>query len=395
MGELHEHVSCAPRLRDREKAVAAIEGLSVGELLGGGCIAQVYRGTLARDGEELDVAVKVRREKVVHLMDSDIKLLRMVAKTAEWLNPELQWLSMQDALDNFGWYLVQQLDLRVEAEHLTRFADDFGTGGVKGGRISVPKVFAATEAVLVTEIAQGTSLSQFVKQPHPEPVKNAVFTALIDAMARMVLLNNFIHGDLHPGNVLIFVPPSSTSRGGVGDSPVISLIDAGIAIQMTPNLTDFMGDALRAAFRMKPLGLGRAVLRLHQDEGLCTHGKDLDGLEHDVGYLLLAGAFMCSKDIWGEIFDTYEEYRGSRVSEYFSRLIALLSEHRVRISPSLWSVMTAFALIEGSVAELGYGINVLRAATPYLFKQADVKGRFSSLVRLFTSERDHREGNEK
>ena len=33
-------------------------------------------------------------------------------------------------------------------------------------------------------------------------------------------------------------------------------------------------------------------------------------------------------------------------------------------------MMTAFALIEGSITELGEGVNVLKAARPYLFGKA-------------------------
>ena len=42
-------------------------------------------------------------------------------------------------------------------------------------------------------------------------------------------------------------------------------------------------------------------------------------------------------------------------------LMTDLTRHRVRVAPDLWSIMTAFALIEGSISELGFGVNVLGA----------------------------------
>lgn len=48
----------------------------------------------------------------------------------------------------------------------------------------------------------------------------------------------------------------------------------------------------------------------------------------------------------------------------------LLTTHRVPVATDLWSMMTAFALIEGSITELGEGVNVLKAARPYLFGKA-------------------------
>jgi len=43
-----------------------------------------------------------------------------------------------------------------------------------------------------------------------------------------------------------------------------------------------------------------------------------------------------------------------------------LSSHQIRVAPDLWSIMTAFALIEGSIEELGFGVNVMGACIPYI-----------------------------
>uniref|UniRef100_A0A7S2DBH1 Uncharacterized protein n=1 Tax=Alexandrium andersonii TaxID=327968 RepID=A0A7S2DBH1_9DINO len=109
----------------------------------------------------------------------------------------------------------------------------------------------------------------------------------------------------------------------------------------------------------------------------------------------MAGAFMSPEEIWSRHFATYQEYRGSRVSEYFVKMLQLLSHHRVRISPSLWTLMTAFALIEGSVAELGFGVNVLRAASPYIFSPLDIIGRMRLSSTCEQSEKENREGASK
>lgn len=385
MGQLHERVQLDSMPGDWLFAEQTVPGLRVGELLGGGCIAQVFTGELSvQGGTTRQVAVKVRRRGVSTLMRTDVALLRWTAWWAEWLRPDLQWLAMELAVDHFGEYLLQQADLRIEAANLKSFARNFRFVG----SVRIPRVFVGEERVLVTDIALGVSLSEFVKQKHDDVVRKAVFESLTDLMARMILRDNFIHGDLHPGN--IFVSTGPLFAGGRAPQLEITLIDAGISIEMSSNLTRMARNSMRAAFNMDALGLGKAVVRLHVDEGLSTHGRDLDRLEHKLGYLLLAGCFMCDEDIWGEMFESYEAYRGSRVSEYFVRMMTLLSEHKVRIAPPLWSLMTAFALVEGSVQELGYGVNVLRSARPYLFRPGDVLGRIGSLLRIANSEKRHR-----
>eukprot|EP00930_Biecheleria_cincta_P070076 TRINITY_DN57739_c0_g1_i1.p1 TRINITY_DN57739_c0_g1~~TRINITY_DN57739_c0_g1_i1.p1 ORF type:complete len:493 (+),score=72.25 TRINITY_DN57739_c0_g1_i1:33-1481(+) len=375
MGMLHEHVPCSLSQADISRAAQSVPGLELGQLLGGGCVAQVYLGDLLdQHGETKQVAVKVRREHIVPLLHTDLTLLRWTARCLTALRPSLQWMAMERAVDNFGWYMTQQVDLRIEAEHARHFARNFR----RRPAVRVPRVVNSTESVLVMELAQGVSLSEFVKQNHSHELRLEVHALLTDMMAKMGLQDNFLHGDLHPGNLFI-------SLEGKHSRPVVTLIDLGISIEMSKNLQDFAKSAMLAAFRMRPLDLGDAMVKLHQREGLVEHCKNLDELTFKVGYLLLAGCFMVDESIWSKTFPTYQDYNGTRVSEYFTLLMRYLSEHRVRVSPDLWSVMTAFALIEGSIAELGFGVNVLGACTPYLFNPWDIPGRIQGALSLKSS----------
>jgi predicted unusual protein kinase regulating ubiquinone biosynthesis (AarF/ABC1/UbiB family) len=314
-------------------------------------------------------------------------LLTWAAQAAELLRPELQWLALRSTVDNFGWYLHQQTNLTVEASHLRRLSDDFRGGRVRDGRLLVPRVVRESDNVLVTTVARGKSLTRFIQDTSQDEsakmVRKHVFHAMTDAMARMILKTNFIHGDLHPGNLFVYVPEGS-------DLPEITLIDAGIAIEMSRDLADMARHAAEAAIMKNPMALGEAVIGLHKGEGHCEFANDVEELERKVGYLLLAGCFMCPEDIWRETFENYEDYRGSRVSEYFARLLVHLSSHKVRVSPNLWSLMTAFALIEGSVQELGHGVNVIRSATPYLFNPWDLVGKFALWKTRLESEAKNR-----
>jgi len=376
MGTLHEHVPCSLTSSDLERAQTQVPGLKLKQLLGGGCVAQVYLGELPgpRAGQLQDVAVKIRRENIVDLLEMDLALLRWLARTVERVKPDLKWMAMEDAVENFGWYMTQQVDLQIEAHHAETVSRNFR----RRPAIRIPRVLAATESVLVMTLADGVSLSEFVKQNHTHEKRLEVHALLTDMMAKMGLQDNFLHGDLHPGNLFI-------NLEGPEETPAVTLIDMGISIQMSKNLEDFAKSAMLAAFRMKPLDLGDAMVRLHEREGLCEYAEDLDKLGYKVGYLLLAGCFMVEEDIWGKVFPTYQDYNGTRVSEYFTMLMAYLSEHKVRVSPDLWSVMTAFALIEGSIAELGFGVNVLGACMPYIFSPTDIVGRVQSMLSLSSS----------
>jgi len=343
----------------------------VGGLLGAGCVAQVYAGELKeRSGAgaaPTDVVIKVLRPEVPHLLRTDMQLLRLGARAAEWLRPELRWLALRSAVDTFGEYLRQQTDFTVEGANLRRLGANFLDGDVEGGVMRVPRVVVDAADLLVTTRARGKSLTEFIKETKgkedTERARERVFTSVTDAMARMILKHKFIHGDLHPGNLFVHMADSSSKAE-------ITLIDAGISIEISDDMASMMSGAVLAVWNRQGRKLGQAIVRFHNNSNLTNHAVDLDELEVKIGNLILAGSILCreakDRSIWSEMFDTYREYRESRVSEYFALLAGRLSRHKVRVSPALWSVMTAFALIEGSVQELGHGVNVLHCAKPYV-----------------------------
>lgn len=351
MGELHEHVPASGAKRDVRHAVTQIPQLELGSLMGGGCVAQVYHGKF--QGQE--VAVKVRRSGIMKRLEMDLKLLHKAAWIIEHLRPQLLWMALNEALENFAFYMKQQVNLSQEAVYMKRFDANFKARK----NIIVPQIYAHTESVLVMEVAAGDSLSNFIKQNHSKEKRLEVHGVLTDMMAKMALQDGFLHGDLHPGNLFIQLQ-------GAQQKPLVTLIDTGISIQMTKQLRDFTKEAMGAAFRKDAFKLGSAVVKLHEKENLTNYAENVEQLKDDMGNLLLAGCFMVGEEIWSKRFATFEDYNGTKVSQYFDFLMSDLSSHKIRVAPDLWSIMTAFALIEGSISELGFGVNVLGSCVPYL-----------------------------
>jgi len=68
-------------------------------------------------------------------------------------------------------------------------------------------------------------------------------------------------------------------------------------------------------------------------------------------------------------------------------MAAIMTDHEVRVSPVLWSLLTSFALVEGSLHELGFKTNVMRACLPYLMsKPVDIVQRIWGRVQCSFSE---------
>jgi aarF domain-containing kinase len=152
------------------------------------------------------VAVKVLHPGVDRIVQRD---LRIMAFFAQLLNtvPTIQWLSLPDEVATFGEMMKLQLDLRIEAANLARFRRNFAT------RTTAWFPFAYAEFssrnVLVEEFANGVPLEGFLANGGG-PFEKEIADEGLDAFLHMLLIDNFTHADLHPGNIMVrFYRPQS------------------------------------------------------------------------------------------------------------------------------------------------------------------------------------------
>jgi predicted unusual protein kinase regulating ubiquinone biosynthesis (AarF/ABC1/UbiB family) len=110
-------------------------------------------------------------------------------------------------VEDFAERLEQQLDLRKEAQHLVRFRENFDCKGlsvdfprplIEGNLSGSPKVLVETfvdKAKPILEFIEDASVTQ--------ETKKALSGICLKAIMKMVLLDNMLHGDLHPGNIMV------------------------------------------------------------------------------------------------------------------------------------------------------------------------------------------------
>lgn len=197
--------------------------------IGCGAIAQVYRARLRHEiltsssadaaalADELahqadgdrrivtSVAIKVLHPRVEKLVRRDIVIMSIFANIINAL-PDMEWLSLPDEVTAFGDMMNQQLDLRVEASNLDRFRENFKD---RPRTVTFPRPIrlgpnqvAANKEVLVEEYENALPLKYFLRNgggPYDEKIANLG----LDAFLEMLLLDNWTHGDLHPGNIMV------------------------------------------------------------------------------------------------------------------------------------------------------------------------------------------------
>ena len=214
--------------------------------IGSGCIAQVYKGTLLQATNQYpantQVAVKVQHPGIWHKVCIDFYILHKVAKFLENVpSLGLEYLSLSDTVRQFRDVMLPQLDLTLEANHLNRFHQDF----INDDKISFPRPLKqlTTPLILTETFVDGTPIMEYVTAS--SETRHELARLGLQTTLKMVFLNDFVHGDLHPGNILV---------SGTYPQLKMHLLDCGLVLEMGPeqhvNLVKVLGAFTRRNGRM-------------------------------------------------------------------------------------------------------------------------------------------------
>jgi aarF domain-containing kinase len=241
MSKLHSHAPAHSMRQTRKIVETAFDGRPFDDIfdefdetpLGVGAIAQVYKAKLKPDlavPGDLDVkesakglgknvrknvdtalkstpkrvpsshvAIKVLHPRVERTVRRDLRIMGAFAAILNAI-PTIEWLSLPDEVVQFGEMMKLQLDLRIEAANLTIFRRNFKDRTTAW--FPFPYTEFTTREVLVEEFAHGIPLADFMENGGGV-FQSDIATEGLDAFLRMLLIDNFVHADLHPGNIMV------------------------------------------------------------------------------------------------------------------------------------------------------------------------------------------------
>lgn len=162
------------------------------------------------------VAIKVLHPNIERIVRRDLKIMGFFASIINAI-PTMEWLSFPDEVIQFGEMMRLQLDLRIESANLTMFRKHFRSRTTAW--FPYPYTDYTTRQVLVEEFANGIPLEHFLQNGGGVFQKEIADEGL-DAFLHMLLIDNFIHADLHPGNIMVrFYKSASLSADMAGNLP--------------------------------------------------------------------------------------------------------------------------------------------------------------------------------
>ncbi|KAF8330430.1 protein kinase [Cantharellus anzutake] len=154
------------------------------------------------------IAIKVLHPGVADMIRRDLAIMSFFAKCLSII-PGIEWLSLSDEVQVFGTMMNEQLDLTHEASNLRQFEKNFAD---KRAAVTFPRPLEefTSADVLVEEHQNALPLKAFLENGGG-PYDHRLADLGLDVFLNMLLIDNFVHSDLHPGNIMIkFYKPTTT-----------------------------------------------------------------------------------------------------------------------------------------------------------------------------------------
>ncbi|CAH9085095.1 unnamed protein product [Cuscuta europaea] len=297
-----------------------------------GSIAQVHRASLryqyrGRKIKPMAVAVKVRHPGVGESIKRDFEIINIVAKISKFI-PTLKWLRLDESVQQFAVFMMSQVDLAREAAHLSRFIYNFR----RWKDVSFPKpVYPLVHpAVLVETFEQGESVSYYVNELEGnERIKSALAHIGTHALLKMLLVDNFVHADMHPGNILVRVTQSKSSRKRVFKSkPHVIFLDVGMTAELSSSDRVTFLEFFKAVARRDGRTAAECTLKLSKQQNCPNPKAFIEEVKE-------------SFDFWGTAEGT-----SIHPAECMQQLLEKVRRHRVNVDGNVCTVMVTTLVLE-------------------------------------------------
>jgi ubiquinone biosynthesis protein len=308
-------------------------------------VAQVHRARL-KSGE--DVVVKVQRPGVRRVAEGDLDIVNRLGST---LHDRTRWgkaIGVRDLAAGFSTALREELDFRVEARNLAAVR-----AASTDSDIVLPDVHheLCTSRVMVMERLDGVPIRS---APLESTNRDALARSLLDVLLRQVMVSGVFHADPHPGNVMLL------SDGRLG------MLDFGSVGRLDAQLRSALGKMLLAIDHSDPAGLRDALLEL------VARPDEIDELQLERAL----GQFMARHLSAGMRPDV----------EMFGDLFKLVYRYGLSVPPEIAAVFRALATVEGTLAALSPGFNIVVESRAFADKQFSAHLTPESLRRTVTEE---------
>ncbi len=292
-------------------------------------IAQVHFAEL---GDGRQVAVKIRRDHIKRTIEADLAILKLLAGLFDRYLPEYRRLKAPAVVEEFAGTIRGELNLRAEAAHASRFAENFAD--VEGVR--VPNIlWEYTHAeVLTTERISGIPIDEKAALQAAGHDSLSLCERAATLFFHMVFFDGYFHADMHPGNIF------------VADNGDIVLVDFGIVGRLDMKSRRYLADMMLAFLQENY----KRAAEVHVEAGYVPADTDISAFEDALREIAMP---IFNRPL-GEI----------SIAELLFCMFAVTERFKMETQPQLLLLQKTMVVIEGVARELADQANIWMLARP-------------------------------
>jgi aarF domain-containing kinase len=307
--------------------------------LGSGSIGQVHLATLLGP-ESRKVVIKVMHPGIVQTIAKDFFLINAIARFVDKNFPQFELYDVHALALAWTNHLAAQLDFRIEAEHLELFRKNFKDVDF----VQFPQPLMSTQRVLVETFAPGEPATVDFLARQEVHVRDVLATKGLNTWCKMLLRDNFIHGDMHPGNILIDTTDPH--------KPLITMIDVGLCQKITPEEGVVTHDLMESFVKWKADICTDSLLRM----GTKQRFVNVEKFSKDMTSLF---------NRWRPAKDSDDEV----VSNILQGIFETVRANYVAMDPPYVSLLFAVLVLESFIMNLNPEFNMVRHTAPWLISE--------------------------
>ena len=285
-------------------------------------------------------------------------------KSAQAAPRTMRFLDPEGLVDDFAKAMARSVDMTTEAAALTRLRANFPprTGVV------FPEALAAQKGALVETYEPGLPLEDALKllaradADTATAAKRNVAKRGLRALLQMLFKDNFAHGDMHAGNLLVRAPAGGgdaldarafAARVAAGDFDLV-VLDAGLVVELAPTDRRNFVDLFAAVVARDGAKCGDLLL----DRARAHACRDRAAFKADVARLVGAATRR------GVTLDEL------RVADLLLDVLNVCRTHGVRLEANFATTVVAITIVEGIGRQLDPDLDLLYEAAPFVLARA-------------------------
>lgn len=285
------------------------------------------------------VAIKIRHPGIEKTIAQDLKLIQTITAFIGGFE-SYKWLNLEKNVLTFSKSMKEQIDLRVEANNLQKFKQNFK--GIHNINFPTPITKLCHPLVLVETWEEGIPIKNFY-QPDSQNIKLRNKLASLGVVLYLkMIVDNFLHSDLHPGNIYV--------RLDKNNNPHLVVLDVGLVSRLKQRDRVNLMTLFTSIVKNKGYEAAECMIEKSQKANISKESIELFKKE--------LGAFFA--------FLSDRNTPELEMERCFQKALELGKKYHVAIDSTMATTLIGTIVIEGLGRQLNPKLDFIEESTPVL-----------------------------